>query len=370
MDIVLQQITGDNWGILLTVLFYILFFLYFFTDLPQKAQLYRYERGVASRLVVVEGLVSEGVNKVKQYLSRLGIKDGGKFVDITLENYFVVEPVSIEPTDIIRRLDHVITVNEDKFKQDLKRLAPELSVHTRNNIAVSLAIASALYVIYKILRHYYLLGKKYENWVLLMQLYLIMPQLVRELTPYVRAIDGIVKGVPIGDGAGPLVAYKLAGMAPRIEVEEDTVYSMINIDGRNVYVIKAKGPGATVGKPGKAVAKIAEILSYKVSRIITVDAALKLEGERTGLAAEGTGAAIGDPGPEKIEIERVAVKCNAPLDAVIIKMSSDEAIKPIKREIVEGVEKAYQIVLDIIRNRTNLGDNVIVVGIGNTVGVY
>lgn len=369
-NIVLQQFTDDNWGTILSILFYIMFFLYLFTDLPQKAQLIRYERGVASRLTLIEGLIIESVNKIKSYLSKLSVKDHGKFIDMVLENYFIIEPVSIEPTDIIKRLDHVITTNEQKFKEDLSKLTPDLSIHTRNNIATSLAIASALYTVYKILRHYYLLGRKYENWVLLMQLYLMLPQLLRELMPYAKAIDGIIKGVPIGDSVGPLVAYKLIRNTPRIDIEEDTVYSFIDIEGRNVYVIKAKGPGATVGRPGKAVAKIAESLSYKVARIITIDAALKLEGEKTGLVAEGVGAAIGDPGPEKIEIERIAVKCGAPLDAVIVKMSNDEAIKPIKREIVDGVEKAYQTVLDIIRNRVKPGENVIVVGIGNTIGVY
>ncbi|MEM1525624.1 MAG: DUF1512 domain-containing protein [Ignisphaera sp.] len=369
MLIILQQIL-NNWDSILTLLFWVLFFLYFFTDLPQKAQLYRYERGVAAKLAMLEGLVGESLNKVRFYLSRLNVRNYDQYINTTLENYFVIEPVSIEPTDIIKRLDHVITSNEHKFKQDLEKIAPDLSIHTRNNIATSLAIASALYTIYKILRHYYLLGKKYENWVLLMQLYLMMPQLIKELMPYSKAIDGIIRGVPIGDGAGPLVAYKLIGTTPRIDIDEDTVYSIVNIENRSIYVVKAKGPGATVGRPGKAVSKLAETLSYKIARIITIDAALKLEGEKTGTVAEGAGAAIGDPGPEKIEIERTAVRCNAPLDAVIIKMSNDEAIKPVKREILEGVEKAYQVVLDIIKNRTNPGDNVIVVGIGNTVGVY
>ncbi len=366
-----QQISGgSDLNTILSILLYMVFFLYFFTDLPQKTQFIRYERGVASRLAVVEGLVKESINKVKNYLLKLGIKNIDKMIDISLENYFVIEPVSIEPIDIIKRLDHMIINNENKFKKDIESLSPGLNRHILNNIAISLSIASALYTIYKILRHYYLLGKKYENWILLMQLYLLMPQLVKELIPYVKAIDGVSRGIPIGDSAGPLVAYKIALLSPRIDIDEDTVYSVVDIEGRKVYVVKAKGPGSTVGKPGKAVAKIAEMLNYKVSRIITVDAALKLEGEQTGLVAEGSGAAIGDPGPEKIEIERIAVKCNAPLDAVIIKMGADEAIKPMSKEIADGVEKAYQKVLEIIRTRTKPGDNIIVAGIGNSVGVY
>jgi hypothetical protein len=364
-----MQVGGD-WNTILTALLWLVFMLYMLSDLPQKTQFMRYEKGVAVRLGVLEGLVKESISKVKSYLVKLGVSSVDTLVNSTLENYFAIEPVSIEPTDIIKRLDHIITVNEDKFKGDLRKAMPNIGRHMLNNIAVSLAVTSALYTVYKILRHYYLLGKKYENWILLMQLYIALPQIVRELLPYVRAVETFAKGIPIGDSAGPMVAFKLIGLSPRIDIEEDTVYSVVELEGRKVYVIKAKGPGATVGKPGKAVAKIAEMLSYNISRIITVDAALKLEGEPTGLVAEGSGAAIGDVGPEKIEIERVAVRCGAPLDAVIVKMSNEEAIKPMVKEIVEGVEKAYQMVLEIIRNRTKPGDNVVVVGIGNTVGVY
>uniref|UniRef100_A0A7C4BCB6 DUF1512 domain-containing protein n=1 Tax=Ignisphaera aggregans TaxID=334771 RepID=A0A7C4BCB6_9CREN len=361
---------GGDWNTILSALLWLVFMLYLLTDLPQKTQFMRYERGVAARLGVVEGLVKESISKVKSYLMKLGANNVDTLVGNTLENYFAIEPVSIEPIDIIKRLDHIITVNEDKFKSDLQKSMPNIGRHMLNNIAVSLAVTSALYTIYKILRHYYLIGKKYENWVLLMQLYLMLPQIVKELIPYAKAVETFAKGIPIGDSVGPMVAYRLAGLAPRIDVEEDTVYSVIEVEGRKVYVIKAKGPGATVGKPGKAVARVAEMLNYKVARIITIDAALKLEGEPTGLVAEGSGAAIGDVGPEKIEIERVAVKCGAPLDAVIVKMNNEEAIKPMSKEVAEGAEKAFQVVLEIIRNRTKPGDNVIVVGIGNTVGVY
>ena len=361
---------GIDLNTILSILFWAVFILYFLTDLPQKTQFMRYERGVAARLMLVETIVRESINKVRSYLGKLGIKESDNVINNVLDNYFVIEPVSIEPTDIIKRLDHMIVNNEDKFKKDLERFMPGLSRHTLNNIAVSLAIASALFTIFKVLRHYYLLGKKYENWVLLMQLYLLLPQLVKELIPYTKAIDGVFKGIPIGDSVGPMVTFKLAGLSPRIDIEEDTVYSLVNIEGRNVYIVKAKGPGATVGRPGKGVAKIAEMLSYKVARIITIDAALKLEGEQTGTIAEGSGAAIGDPGPEKIEIERVAVKCGAPLDAVIIKMGVDEAIKPMSKEIADSIDKAYQRILDIIKTRTKPGDNLIVAGIGNSVGVY
>jgi len=355
---------------ILSILFFVMLTLYFLTDIPQRLQFYRYSKAAASRLAILESLVNEGIAKVKSYIAKIGFENPDQIIAMFIDNYFMINPVDIEPIDIIRRMGHLIENNEVKFKTDLARQLPKLGREALNNMAVSIAIASALYEVYKILRHYYLLGKKYENWILLMQLSVILPQIVKELTPYVKAIEGIAKGVPIGDSVGPLVAFKLAGLSPRIEIVEDTVVSVVDIEGRRVYVIKAKGPGATVGKPGKAVAKLVEDLKCNVSRIITIDAALKLEGERTGQIAEGSGAAIGDPGPEKIEIERAAVKCGAPLDAIIIKMSNEEAIKPMSKELSEAAEKAYERVLELIRTRTRPGDNVIVVGVGNSVGVY
>jgi hypothetical protein len=40
------------------------------------------------------------------------------------------------------------------------------------------------------------------------------------------------------------------------------------------------------------------------------------------------------------------------------------------KEIADSIDKAYQRVLDIIKTRTKPGDNLIVAGIGNSVGVY
>jgi len=96
---------------------------------------------------------------------------------------------------------------------------------------------------------------------------------------------------------------------------------------------------------------------------------LKLEGENTGAIAEGTGVAMGDPGPEKISIERVAVRYNIPIDAVIVKMSMEEAITEMRKEIYQAAPKALELVKKIILERTKPGDIVVLVGVGNTAGV-
>lgn len=59
--------------------------------------------------------------------------------------------------------------------------------------------------------------------------------------------------------------------------------------------------------------------------IVTVDAAVKLEGEQSGEVAEGVGAAIGGPGAERYHIEEAATKHGIPVNAVVVDHSEDHA---------------------------------------------
>jgi len=132
--------------------------------------------------------------------------------------------------------------------------------------------------------------------------------------------------------------------------------------------VKAEGPGATVGNPGEAIQKVVEELGGNADLILTVDAALKLEGEETGDIAEGSGAAIGDPGPEKIAIERVATKYGIPLEAIVIKMSAEEAITDMPESVAKAADEAVKRVIERIKELPE-GATAIVAGIGNTCGV-
>jgi len=106
-----------------------------------------------------------------------------------------------------------------------------------------------------------------------------------------------------------------------------------------------------------------------VHRIITVDAALKLEGEQSREVAEGVGAAIGGPGAERYHIEGATTEHEIPLDAVVVKMSSKEAVSVMTTEICEAAEEAARRVRTIILAETGPGYTVIVAAIANTIGI-
>jgi len=361
-----------DWISAISQLLFLLIFVLLFLGVNQRFQVYVWSRDIKAKLTLIDSMAVEARKKTLDFMNKNKARDAKKLLD-RITDFFVISPVQLEPTDIIRRLQHLLDVRRRRFKEEFEKAMPEADEYTRSRAETASEIAAALTFIYKYVRHLLIMGEKTKNWILIMQLQLIMPQIIKIADMYRKALDDFIMGTPIGDSAGPMVAVRLAGFdAEWKEIDEDTVYAVSEVENRKVYVIKAKGPGSNVGKPGVATAKLIEELvknGEKPSLIITVDAALKLEGEETGSIADGVGAAIGDPGPEKISFERIAAHYNIPLRAVIVKMGMEEAIQAIKKEIADAVDKAVDRVKEIITGETKEGDSVVVIGVGNTIGV-
>jgi len=285
-------------------------------------------------------------------------------------DFFAIEPVDKDPAGVLTRLEYILDVRDNRFDQEMARLAPGASSEVQANLGVAMEAAMALNFIYKVVQHYLILGKKQGNWMILMQVAMSLGQ-IRELAEsYGKAFDAFVAGKPIGDAAGPMVIRELAEQAEFKDIEgTKTAYAVAEFEGRKLFLLKAKGPGGRVGKPGLGLLKLIEDEAKDVKLVVTVDAALKLEGEKTGQVAEGVGAAIGDPGPEKFKIEEAARTHNIPLLAIIVKESMDEAITGMKKEISDAIPAAADKVRQVIREQTKEGDSVLIAGIGNTIGV-
>jgi hypothetical protein len=232
------------------------------------------------------------------------------------------------------------------------------------NLVMGLSGAISLYQLAKIVRHYVELVRKTKNLQIGMMLEMQMPMIERISKALFQGTEALTNGWPVGDSIGCLVAAKLIGESKTREVEEDVVLAERNIKKKQVMIIKAKGPGGRLGKLGKAVEKI--VKKNKISKIITIDAAAKLEGEKTGKVAEGVGVAIGGIGVDRAYIESLATKKKIPLDSVVIKMSQEEAIQPMSEDILKALPLAIESVEKIIENSRG---KILVVGVGNTSGV-
>ena len=81
------------------------------------------------------------------------------------------------------------------------------------------------------------------------------------------------------------------------------------------------------------------------------------------------GAAIGGIGVDKFKIEEAATNNNIPVYAIVIKQTLVEAISIMTKDIAESVDSVHDIINRIIDERTKPNDKVIIVGVGNTIGV-
>jgi hypothetical protein len=287
----------------------------------------------------------------------------------SLLEQFLIEPVSMDPSGVVRKFDHLLDVRETKFKADVARIAPEASPSQVNNLENLVEAAWALNFMYKVVRHLYLLGKKTFSIFVIFQLQAFLPLIMMEADAYQGASKAFAEGHPIGDGAGPLVASKLMRGHETRKVEKDMVAGETTLEGRRVIALKAEGPGGNVGKPGDAIRQVLEENNGKASMIIMVDAALKLEGEKTGEVTEGIGAAIGGIGTERFKIEEEATKFGIPVYAIVIKQSIQEAVTTMKKEIAEAAETVLERIKRLIVERTKEGELVVIAGIGNTAGI-
>lgn len=293
-------------------------------------------------------------------------RDVANELDNFLE-FFTIEPVHEDPVGVINRLDHVLDVRKKRFGGVVAKMAPKADPESAANIEMVIEGAMASFWIFRVVRHLMLLAEKTKSYQITMILQMQMPILKEYAKAFLDATKTFAAGKPIGDGLGAVVATKLIGNAPCKEPIEDTVYAETKFDGRKLLVVKAKGPGGRVGKPGELIKYL--VKRQRVNRIIMIDAALKLEGEPSGQVIEGVGAAIGGPPTEKYKIEEATVKGKIPVDAIVIKESFKEALTQLNRRLAKAADATVERVRQAIRERTKPGDVVIVAGIGNTIGI-
>jgi hypothetical protein len=366
---VAQNPFGDSsisW--ILNVLFYVVFVVFIFYG--QRIQMIVMLREVEGSLYKLKYIKEEGRKTTVETIKEIGKPqtDPAARVDRFLE-YFTIGPQGLDPAGIIWKLEHILDVRDTRFKDEVKLMAPSADETQVNNLENTLEAAMALNYIYKVIRHFYLLGKKTYSLYVVMQIQMILPLVMKEAEAYASALKAFAYGQPIGDGAGALVAAKLMRGYETKKIAKDCVVATVPFEGRTAFVIKAEGPGGNVGKPGDAIKEVIDENDGKIATVVMIDAALKLEGEGLGEVAEGVGAAIGGPGVDQYKIEESLLKYHIPINAVIVKEDIGDAVSPLRKEIFDSIDSVVERVKQVILERTKEGDKVIIAGIGNTIGI-
>lgn len=346
----------------------IIFYLLFFFVLPVLYLRMNYWQSLLKLETVANTMTELSVNAKRIILKKLSKNPDLKLkqeVNSFME-FFVIEPVNLDPYGIMGKIEHLVNLSDERFEQFVKKVAPNEDPETQADLVMGLSGALSLHQIEKIIRHYVETVKKTKNIQLAMIFAMQLPLIERVAKALLNGTEALANGWPIGDAAGPIVAAHMIGEGRTQEIEKDVLMTKKKIGSKTVFVLKARGPGGRLGKLGKAVEKISR--KNKIAKIITVDAAAKLEGEKTGSIAEGIGVAIGGPGVDRAKIENMATQREIPIDSYVIKMGQEEAISPIKREVLAAVPRVIEIVEQDIKQTKQQGV-IVVVGVGNTAGI-
>ena len=366
----------DPISLILNLLFFLLIFVSMFYG--QKLQGWKASKDIQTAM--------EKLKKWNDECKEILITDFKEFADkkktqkdlmLQIEDFITfltIAPVSLDPYGIIPKFDHIVDVRDKRFKEEVAVLAPNADIIQRSNLENLLEATMAIDFIYRLIGHYLILGKKSKSMILLMQISMQLGLIMSMAKAYYHAAKAFSEGSPIGDGLGPLVAASFIravsdGDVDAKEIEKETIVQEVDFEDRNIFIVRAKGPGGTVGKPGKVIKDLIEKHGDSISRIIMIDAGLKLSGDKTGSIAIGVGAAIGGIGIEKHFIEESSTGKAIPIDALICKQSLEDAITTMKRPITQSVPQIVEKIKMAIRKRTEKGSKIIIAGIGNTIGI-
>lgn len=356
----LAQFGGDLLSTIITFIFFLIVVI-FGPRLMTTQTILKLEQEATE----LEGMAEKSKSYILKSISKKSNSKLKENVTNFLE-FFAIEPVASDPYGLIKKIDHIVKNSNQRFTYFVNQIAPDFSEAKKRDIKNALEGAMMTHQVAKIVRHYLELIKKYKMFQLAMIIQMQLPLITRMAKASMHATHAFVDGIPIGDGIGPLTAANLMKENVKIFKEDEFSVAEANIAGRKVWVSKAEGPGASTGYPGKFLTKFFK--NQKIDKIITVDAALKLEGEKTGLIAEGVGVAMGGNGVDRYEIEEISVKNNIPLDAVAIKVSEEDALMPMKKEVLDSVPKAIEAVKKAVL-RANKNEKIMIMGVGNTCGI-
>lgn len=357
---------GDDTNPIMMLIWIIPIFIFIFYG--QRIQLQVTSGEIKKAIKKLELFKNESRSELIDYVkkSMTPRDDPTKKIDRFLD-YFTIMPVDMDPNGIVQKVQHIVRAREDFTREHVKSLSPNTSEIELTKVQTLLEIATSLQMIYKVINHLFLTAKKQNNYPLILPLQMILPFIMEEAEAIRKAIPAFKQGQPVGDGIGPMVVGKMMLNTPKESIAFQTVMSKTDYNDRQLLLLKAEGPGSTVGRPGDAIKKI--ISENKLDLIIMVDAALKMEGEDSATIAHGFGAAIGGIGTERFQIEDIATKNNIPIFAIVIKQSVKEAITLMTKEIADKADEVRTQVYEMIDDNTKPGQSVLLIGVGNTVGV-
>jgi len=329
--------------------------LIIFLPIIMRMRIYASIEGAISELTGMVGDAEELILELSQ-VKEMELLEG------CLE-FFIVPPADVDPHGVAEKFRRLLEMGDERLEKMAGKLAPGADPELRARIVMCLKIGTGLRGILKFLNHSLETARKTGNLQMLLALQMNLALIMRTARAYMDGLRAISSCLPIGDGAGPLTAGMLIDEGDEREYIHDMVHVRKSYHGKDLSILRPRGPGPRLGKIVRALEEILDEREF--DRIIMVDAAAKLEGEETGTVAEGVGVAIGGSGVEKWFIENMILSSD--VTAVIIKMGPEEALGQMTGRILEACSAALETIKRIM-DESDAG-SVLLIGVGNSSGI-
>lgn len=333
--------------------------------------------GQRIQLYITAGEIKKKIDKLGLYTSESrsdllahASSEIGSGLDVKIDRfleYFTIMPLDMDPAGMVERVRHVVRLRDDSTRAHINSLASDISESQVARTQTLVEVCATLRTLHSIMMHMFLTAKRQKNYPLILPLQMILPFVMEHAEALRASVMAFQRCIPIGDSIGPMVVGSMMDGLEKRDIAFQTVAADSVLEGRRLVLLKARGPMPTVGRIDDALSSL--IQDSKPDAIIMVDAALKLEGEKSGTVTHGFGAAIGGSGAERAEIETLATRAQIPIHSVVIKQSVKDALSAMPKEIAESSQRAIDAVRETILENTKTDQLVIVIGVGNTSGV-
>ncbi len=355
---------GDWWTRILWFALIISFFMFY-----PKLMIYQLVQKLKQKVEEFEQLSEDSREELVELLekrSELSSKELKKNFD-RIVDMFTVPPEQTDPSGVMKKIKQMYDIHDERYRQFIGEIS-DVEEGEKKNFGAATVHATAVQQIAKVVRHMLELVKETKNLQIGMLLKMQMPFIEKQIKMLRESISCLAKEEPVGDSIGPLCAASLIGDAEVEGIAEDQVCAEKEIEGRNVFIIKPDGPEAVLGEVHEAVEKLTE--ENDIDKIIPIDAKGMMKGEERGSVVEGIGFAMGGRGKaERHWIEDIAVEEDITIESIGINQDPmEDVIRPMKEEIYEAVPEVKEAVKRSVE-RSPEGSNIIVVGVGISVGV-
>src|SRR5437879_13358973 len=104
------------------------------------------------------------------------------------------------PALVVGKIDHLRYVRDANLKEDVRTIASRADSSQVMNLENLVEASWALNTIFRIIRHFYLLGNKTNSIFIIIQLPALLPMIMHDAEAYLRAGRAFAEGQPRGDG--------------------------------------------------------------------------------------------------------------------------------------------------------------------------